>query len=192
MQAGLGGGSSDAAAALRALGRSGASRDAKRARTRRAALGADVPYFLEGGTALGLERGDLLFPLIDIAARRGSSSSLPAFGVSTKEAFGWWDRAAGKALPAASRRQDGPDGVQRSGGAWSPRVIPRSAVSSRHSGGRRVPRGDVGQRLGGFRPVFRRVAARDRAARRARPVRAARLVTRTLEPARRATKLAAT
>ena len=56
MQAGLGGGSSDAAAALRALASLWRVR-LTRARARRsaAALGADVPYFLEGGTALGLE-----------------------------------------------------------------------------------------------------------------------------------------
>ena len=66
MQAGLGGGSSDAAAALRGAGAAVARRRRPTvcARSRRT-LGADVPFFLEGGTALGLERGDLLFPLID-------------------------------------------------------------------------------------------------------------------------------
>ena len=45
MQAGLGGGSSDAAAALRALCGAGVSSDAK-VRAAAIALGADVPYFL--------------------------------------------------------------------------------------------------------------------------------------------------
>ena len=70
-QAGLGGGSSDAAAALRALGRLWRVDARERARRSRPTLGADVPYFFEGGTVLGLERGDLLFPLIDYAGRLG-------------------------------------------------------------------------------------------------------------------------
>ena len=62
--AGLGGGSSNAAAVLTALdrlwdlglGRGGLLPIARR-------LGADVPYFLTGGTALGLARGDEVYPL---------------------------------------------------------------------------------------------------------------------------------
>ena len=64
MQAGLGGGSSDAAAALAALGRRWRV-DNRRTRAAAASLGADVPYFLDGGTVLGLDRGDRLFPLLD-------------------------------------------------------------------------------------------------------------------------------
>jgi len=89
MQAGLGGGSSDAAAALRALARRWRVGDAK-ARAAAAALGADVPYFFEGGAALGLERGDLLFPLRDPPGA-WVVLVLPDFGVSTKEAFAWFD-----------------------------------------------------------------------------------------------------
>jgi 4-diphosphocytidyl-2-C-methyl-D-erythritol kinase len=90
MAAGLGGGSSDAAAALRALGRLWRV-DEPRLRGVAIEVGADVPYFFEGGTVLGLERGDLLFPLIDQPAA-WVVLVLPGFGVSTKEAFGWWDR----------------------------------------------------------------------------------------------------
>jgi 4-diphosphocytidyl-2-C-methyl-D-erythritol kinase len=61
---GLGGGSSNAATVLlgldrmwrTGLGPSGLHRLARR-------LGADVPYFLLGGTALGLSRGDEVYPL---------------------------------------------------------------------------------------------------------------------------------
>ncbi len=89
VQAGLGGGSSDAAAALGALGRLWRV-DEARVRAVGRAIGADVPYFFEGGRVLGLERGDLLFPLVDEPAV-WVVLVLPAFGVSTKEAFGWWD-----------------------------------------------------------------------------------------------------
>jgi 4-diphosphocytidyl-2-C-methyl-D-erythritol kinase len=64
--AGLGGGSSDAAAVLRALdhlwrlrlGRLGLEPLARR-------LGADVAFFLQGGTALGLGRGDETYALAE-------------------------------------------------------------------------------------------------------------------------------
>jgi 4-diphosphocytidyl-2-C-methyl-D-erythritol kinase len=90
MQAGLGGGSSDGAAALRSLGRLWRVRRATQ-RELAATLGADVPYFLEGGTMLGVDRGDRLTPM---ASPRPQWVVLviPPFGVSTREAFGWWDR----------------------------------------------------------------------------------------------------
>ena len=89
MHAGLGGGSSDAAAALRVFARMWGV-DEARARAIGRELGADVPYFFEGGTVLGLERGDLLFPLIDRPPAWVVLVFL-SFGVSTKEAFAWWD-----------------------------------------------------------------------------------------------------
>jgi 4-diphosphocytidyl-2-C-methyl-D-erythritol kinase len=91
MQAGLGGGSSDAAAALRAFCRLWRVKTTPAMLHAAAAeLGADVPYFLYGGTALGLNRGDQLFPLDDIDPA-WVVVVVPEFGVSTKEAFGWWD-----------------------------------------------------------------------------------------------------
>ena len=92
MQAGLGGGSSDAAStlvALDALWRVRMSRE--KMRSIASEVGADVPFFLEGGTALGLERGDLLFPLLDAPAS-WVVLAIPDFGVSTSEAYGWLDR----------------------------------------------------------------------------------------------------
>ena len=91
LQAGLGGGSSDAAAAIRALvalWRLDLPRE--QLHSIAASLGADVPFFLEGGTALGLDRGDLVFPLIDQPAA-WVTLALPPFGVSTREAYGWFD-----------------------------------------------------------------------------------------------------
>ena len=92
MQAGLGGGSSDGAAALRALCKLWKVKPTPEQLQHAAArLGADVPYFLEGGTALGFHRGDVLFPLDDIP-KAWVVIVVPDFGVSTKDAFDWWDQ----------------------------------------------------------------------------------------------------
>jgi 4-diphosphocytidyl-2-C-methyl-D-erythritol kinase len=98
MNAGLGGGSSDAAAAIRVFARMWGV-DEARARAIGRELGADVPYFFEGGTVLGLERGDLLFPLID-RPKAWVVLVLPEFGVSTRDAFAWWDAAGARAAGA--------------------------------------------------------------------------------------------
>jgi 4-diphosphocytidyl-2-C-methyl-D-erythritol kinase len=69
--AGLGGGSSDAAATLRALDRLWRLGLARGELARLGAqLGADVPFFLFGGTALGRGRGDEVTPLPDVPSRR--------------------------------------------------------------------------------------------------------------------------
>src|SRR5262249_48735748 len=94
MQAGLGGGSSDAAAAIRVLGRLWRVTPARQ-RAIAQSLRADIPFFFEGGTVLGLERGDLLFRLDDYRAM-WVVLAIPAFGVSTKDAFAWHDAAARK------------------------------------------------------------------------------------------------
>ena len=65
MGGGLGGGSSNAAAVLLALPVLAGKRiDADRIAT---GLGSDVPFFLHGGTMLGLSRGEELYPMADIA-----------------------------------------------------------------------------------------------------------------------------
>lgn len=69
--AGLGGGSSDAAAALRALDRLWRLHlPADELARLGAQLGADVPFFLFGGTALGRGRGDEVSPLPDVPPQR--------------------------------------------------------------------------------------------------------------------------
>lgn len=91
IESGLGGGSSDAAAALRGFARLwGVKLTGQRLHEIAATLGADVPYFLVGGTMLGVERGDLLFALDDIPPM-WVVIALPAFGVSTRDAFRWLD-----------------------------------------------------------------------------------------------------
>ncbi len=69
--AGLGGGSSDAAAVLVACNRLfGVGLDVPALEQLGCALGADVPFFVRGGTALGRGRGDQLTPLPAIRAGR--------------------------------------------------------------------------------------------------------------------------
>jgi 4-diphosphocytidyl-2-C-methyl-D-erythritol kinase len=84
---GLGGGSTDAATVLLGLDRLwklGLGPDGLHRLARR--LGADVPYFLLGGTALGLSRGDEVYPL-----RRQLRAHLvlvdPGIHVSTARVF---------------------------------------------------------------------------------------------------------
>jgi 4-diphosphocytidyl-2-C-methyl-D-erythritol kinase len=61
-----------------------------------AAIGADVAFFLWGGTALGLGRGEEIYPLMDLPPH-WIVIVRPPFGVSTAEAYSWYDedRAAG-------------------------------------------------------------------------------------------------
>jgi len=90
-QAGLGGGSADAAAALVGLNTLWGARKSRRDLMRLAAgLGSDVPFFLQGGTALGLGRGQELYPVDDVE-RKGVVIIKPSFGVSTADAYGWLD-----------------------------------------------------------------------------------------------------
>jgi 4-diphosphocytidyl-2-C-methyl-D-erythritol kinase len=91
LQGGLGGGSADAAATLVGLAH------AWRVPIRpgqlvevAAPLGADVPFFLSGGTALGLGRGDEIYPLADLP-RHWVVLLVPGFGVSSADAYLWYD-----------------------------------------------------------------------------------------------------
>jgi 4-diphosphocytidyl-2-C-methyl-D-erythritol kinase len=87
---GLGGGSSDAAAAMVALLRlSGARLRLARAMEIAAGLGADVPFFLLGGRALGVGRGDEVYPLPDAPKRSVLVVSPRDIGVNTREAYAW-------------------------------------------------------------------------------------------------------
>ena len=74
MGAGLGGGSSDAAAVLLALpALAGRSIDLPKLCAIGEQLGSDVPFFLLGGTAVGIGRGSELFPLPDVPRTAGHS-----------------------------------------------------------------------------------------------------------------------
>ncbi|HET7149875.1 MAG TPA: 4-(cytidine 5'-diphospho)-2-C-methyl-D-erythritol kinase [Candidatus Acidoferrum sp.] len=87
---GLGGGSSDAAAAM--LGYLQLTRK-KLAPVRlmeiAASLGADVPFFLLGGRALGVSRGDEIYPLQDIPKLHLLVVVPKEIRVPTPDAFRW-------------------------------------------------------------------------------------------------------
>jgi 4-diphosphocytidyl-2-C-methyl-D-erythritol kinase len=105
MQAGLGGGSSDAAAVLVALGRLWAGRPpVSHLRELGAQLGADVAFFLTGGTALGLGAGEEIYPLVDLPPH-WIVLAIPSFGVSTREAYGWYDEERAAGYASARERQ---------------------------------------------------------------------------------------
>jgi 4-diphosphocytidyl-2-C-methyl-D-erythritol kinase len=85
--AGLGGGSSDAAAALRGLDRLLPGWHDEPGLLRLAAvLGSDVPFFLMGGTALGEERGEVLTPLPPLLPRP-VTILMPAARLATPAVF---------------------------------------------------------------------------------------------------------
>jgi 4-diphosphocytidyl-2-C-methyl-D-erythritol kinase len=87
---GLGGGSSDAAAALLGLLRlTGKRIEAARLLEISSGLGADVPFFLHGGRALGLGRGDEIYPLPDGPRRHVVVVSPHEIAVRTKDAYQW-------------------------------------------------------------------------------------------------------
>lgn len=87
MGAGLGGGSSDAAAVLLALpALVGRSLDLPKLCGMAQELGSDVPFFLLGGTAAGIGRGTELFPLPDAPAMAGVLIA-PRVHVNTAQAY---------------------------------------------------------------------------------------------------------
>ncbi|WP_353810508.1 4-(cytidine 5'-diphospho)-2-C-methyl-D-erythritol kinase [Agromyces sp. SYSU T00194] len=101
---GMGGGSADAAAALvacDALWEVGLGKDELHALAAR--LGADVPFALTGGTAIGTGRGDRLSP----ALATGSFHwvlAIAEFGISTPAVYAELDRLRGVAAAPGERR----------------------------------------------------------------------------------------
>jgi 4-diphosphocytidyl-2-C-methyl-D-erythritol kinase len=89
---GLGGGSSDAAAAL--LGYLRLTNSASKLPQERlfeiaSSLGADVPFFLQGGRALGIGRGDEIYPLPDVPRMGVLIVSPREIHVPTPDAYKW-------------------------------------------------------------------------------------------------------
>jgi 4-diphosphocytidyl-2-C-methyl-D-erythritol kinase len=159
-QAGLGGGSSNAAMTLLALNKLW-KLDLDLASLTRigARLGADVPYFLVGGTALGLGRGDDIYPLTDMPPVHVVILR-PGFGVATSDAYTWFDEELRR-----STKEPAPRALAPGWPAWSatlrndleipvvrhhPAIRAHQAVAGRR---RRGICGDVRVRIRGIRPV---------------------------------------
>ena len=105
---GLGGASSDAAAALRALatihGFTGDLRAAARA------VGSDVTFFLTGGSALVEAVGEQVTPIAGEPS--WFAIAWPGIELSTAAVYGAWDQVGG----------DGPNALRRAAGHADPRV----------------------------------------------------------------------
>ena len=115
-RAGLGGGSSDGAAALVGLHRVWRlALPFAELMAVAATVGSDVPFFLIGGTALGLGRGEQLYPLVNWP-RRHVVLVLPDVGVATADAYRW----------LADERAANP-------GRWTPDPAPHTSMNSGHA-----------------------------------------------------------
>jgi len=122
MGGGLGGGSSNAAAVLLALPvLAGVFADLPKLTALGEQLGADVPFFLRGGTALGIGRGTELYPLPEVSERPALVVA-PAIHVSTTDAYRALKRGlTDEAMPAIMNSLQGfawRSGAPASLGAW--------------------------------------------------------------------------
>ncbi len=108
--AGLGGASSDAAAALQGLARLWVPDGADTVvREVAATVGSDVPFFLDGGTVLATGRGERTRRLAPLH-EHWVVVAVPVFSVSTPRAYHWWDRTrrastSARAAPARWRHR---------------------------------------------------------------------------------------
>lgn len=96
--AGLGGGSADAAATLRALNELwGCGLDEEALRRVGQTVGSDIPALLVGGAAVARGRGEHVerAPV----ARLELALVMFPFAISTADAFGWWDEDEGHTGP---------------------------------------------------------------------------------------------
>lgn len=104
-QAGLGGGSSDAAATLLAVNDLlGLDLSLSRLSAVGAALGADVPFFLTGGTALAEGLGEQVTPLPAITPNWPLVIVKPPVGVSTAAAYAALDAVPSRTAGTATAR----------------------------------------------------------------------------------------
>ncbi len=104
-QAGLGGGSSDAAATLLAVSSLfGLALPPARLGEIGASLGADVPFFLAGGVALAEGLGEKITPLSSAAPPWPLVVVKPGVGVSTAAAYAALDAVPGRKMGQATPR----------------------------------------------------------------------------------------
>jgi len=103
VQGGLGAASSNAVATMVALERALRKKLSGTARLRIAAeVGSDLPLFLVGGTALGVGRGEEVYPLTDLPSA-AMVVVMPEVGVSTAQAFADWDALLKREIGAELR-----------------------------------------------------------------------------------------
>ncbi len=107
--AGLGGGSSDAAAVLRGMNELlGLQLSAETLAVAAAATGSDVPFFLYGSVCDCTGRGEVVTPVPEFSWRPRVLLLKPPFGVSTPEAYRRWkDSREMPGLPYAAQRTSG-------------------------------------------------------------------------------------
>ena len=106
LAAGLGGGSGNAATTLLALNELfGQPLSPRKLNELAAALGSDVPFFLQNQPALATGRGEKIQPLDLFPALRGKAFLLihPGFGISTP-----WAYQEPRAVSGGVERQAGP------------------------------------------------------------------------------------
>jgi 4-diphosphocytidyl-2-C-methyl-D-erythritol kinase len=101
VQGGLGAASSNAVATLIGIERALKKKLLGAMRLRIAAsVGSDLPLFLVGGTALGVGRGEEVYPLPDLPSM-AMVVVTPEVGVSTPRAFADWDARSGQLTHAS-------------------------------------------------------------------------------------------
>ncbi len=140
--AGLGGGSADAAAALRALNELwGLGRADDELRALGASVGSDVPALLAGGPCIARGRGDRVERVA--GARLDLVVVGFSFGVSTADAFRWWDEDGSvtgpdpeSALSALSRLAEGAADARLAATAFTNDL--EAPVARRHDDVRKV------------------------------------------------------
>jgi 4-diphosphocytidyl-2-C-methyl-D-erythritol kinase len=143
VQGGLGGASANAVAALLALERALKKKLPQEERLRIAAeVGSDLPIFLVGGTVLGIDRGQVVYPLPDLPSMP-CVIALPSVGVSTPKAFTDWDELMKETTSEGARHStDRPkltesgasDRIERFGHALSAWLSGISGASARSRG----------------------------------------------------------
>jgi 4-diphosphocytidyl-2-C-methyl-D-erythritol kinase len=131
--AGLGGGSSDAAAAIHAALEAWGTELAPEERVSlAAAIGSDVPLFMVGGAALVEGRGERVTPLHGVRRRGGEAIPgvllvTPAMAVHTAEVFAAWSAGA-MAEPGIARRTSEHFASEFGSGLGVAQLIERAAV----------------------------------------------------------------
>jgi 4-diphosphocytidyl-2-C-methyl-D-erythritol kinase len=131
--AGLGGGSADAAATLRALDRLwGLELGVDGLSPVAASVGSDVPALLPGGPVLSRGRGDVVEP-VDLPPTWWVLVPF-TFGISAEDAYGWWEQDGAGTGPDPSplldslRSGDVPEAGRRLSNDLGPGVVRRYPI----------------------------------------------------------------